>query len=72
MRPDPKYWVLYEHGTHSDCSADQNLASSLTKKKKCFQTDFKPEFRRVLDRTFSVGLSKANPLARDSRENNYN
>ena len=53
MRPNPKDWTLYEHGSHSDCPTDPNFASSITKTKKCFQTDFKSEFSGVLDRTFS-------------------
>ena len=53
MRPNPKDWTLYEHGSHSDCPTDPNFASSITKTKKCFQTDFKAEFSGVLDRTFS-------------------
>ena len=53
MRPNPKYWTLYEHGSHSDCPTNPNLASSIPKTKKCFQTDFKSEFSGVLDRTFS-------------------
>ena len=55
--PNPNYWALYEEGTHYNCpnKNEKIPATPFPHKqtKKCFQTDFKAEFRGVLLRTFT-------------------
>ena len=55
--PNPNHWALYEEGNHYNCpNKDINIpATPFPQKqtKKCFQTDFKAEFRGVLLRTFT-------------------
>ena len=57
MRPNPRDWELYKEGDSSCFKFDgSNPDTPLPVKqisKKCFQTDFKVEFRGVLQRTFA-------------------
>ena len=53
VRPNPTVWAIFEEGQHPDCpmktknKIDSPYASQ-KQNKKCFQTDFKAEFRGVL------------------------
>ena len=60
VRPNPRDWSLYEEGNaNSNCGRDFKGSLPDTpvpvkqSPKKCFQTDFKVEFRGVLQRTFA-------------------
>ena len=57
MRPNPRDWELYKEVDSSCFKFDgSNPDTPLPVKqisKKCFQTDFKVEFRGVLQRTFA-------------------
>ena len=57
VRPNPRDWELYKEGDSNCYKFDGGLPdTSLPVKqisKKCFQTDFKVEFRGVLQRTFA-------------------
>ena len=57
VRPNPRDWELYKGGDSNCFKFDGSLPDTpLPVKqisKKCFQTDFKVEFRGVLQRTFA-------------------
>ena len=54
MRPNPRDWALYPNCQRFEGSLPDTPTRPVKQEtKKCFQTEFKVEFRGVLQRTFA-------------------